>query len=312
MLIISCLLFDFLLITIILMKVYQNDIIGYIGERHTAKLIKRASQSRVYRDVYVAGSHGVQQIDLIAVTPKGILVVEKKTYIGLIVGRAYDKQWKVFVNRGRQKFSMKNPHHQNFGHIQALYENFPSMKDKCIDLVIFGNNAKLGDGIPAGTIRDADIGRFYEELPNALSSRQIADYSGLIEKLLQNKSENKKMHKKKIVELKRNPPKEAEVVEPIVLNNGASRGKKIAAVILAIATFIYDVLPVDLMPLLPFENLGLSGAAILNLVQQFTADQESKLVQILKYAKWTFIAFVVIAVLLFGGVVALLMNLMLK
>jgi len=294
------------------MKIYQNDIIGYIGERHTAKLIKRTSQSRVYRDIYVAGSHGVQQIDLIAVTPKGILVIEKKTYIGLIVGRAYDKQWKVFVNRGRQKFSMKNPHHQNFGHIQALYENFSSMKDKCIDLVIFGNNAKLGDGIPAATIRDADISRFYEDLPDILSSKQITEYSCLIEKLQQDKAKNKERHKKKIVELKRNPPKEAEVVEPIVLNNGASKGKKIAAVILAIASFVYDVLPVDLMPLLPLDNLGLSGAAILNLVQQFTANQESKLVLILKYVKWTFVVFVVIAVLLFGGVVALLMNLMVK
>ena len=71
-------------------------------------------------------------------------------------------------------------------------------------------------------------------------------------------------------------------------------------------------MPADLMPLLPFDNLGISGAAILNLVQQFTANQESKLAQILKYAKWIFVAFVVIAVLLFGGVVALLMNLMVK
>ena len=229
----------FLLIPIILMKIYQNDIVGFIGERHTANLVKRAANCRVYRDIYAAGSHGVQQIDIVAVTPKGILVIEKKTYIGLIVGRAYDRQWKVFVNRGRQKFSMKNPHHQNFGHIQALCENFPEMKGKCIDLVIFGNNAKLGDGIPDATIRDADIKRFYGGLPDLLSSKQIAEYSRLIEKLQKDKSSNKVLHKKKIVEMKKNPTKEAEVIEPTVIENfqGAPKGKKITAVILTIAAF---------------------------------------------------------------------------
>jgi hypothetical protein len=50
----------------------------------------------------------------------------------------------------------------------------------------------------------------------------------------------------------------------------------------------------------------------LNLAQQFVVDQESKLVKILKYAKWIFVILVVIAFLLFGGVVALLMNLMMR
>ena len=84
------------------------------------------------------------------------------------------------------------------------------------------------------------------------------------------------------------------------------------AVVLLIATAIYDFFPIDLMPSLPFDNLGLTGAAILNLVQHFFADQDSALVRILKYIKWIFIILVVLAVLLFGGVVALLMNLMIK
>lgn len=91
-----------------------------------------------------------------------------------------------------------------------------------------------------------------------------------------------------------------------------SHWKKTLAIVLTIASAIYDFSPIDLMPLLPYDNLGLTGAALLNLAQQFVVDQESKLVKILKYAKWIFVILVVIAFLLFGGVVALLMNLMMK
>ncbi len=194
----------FLFLTfIILMKIYQNDIVGYIGERYTAKLIKEKINCPVFTDVYICGSRGVQQIDVIAVTPKGVLVIEKKTYIGLIVGRERDKQWKVFVNHGKQKYYMKNPHHQNYGHIQALCENFPNMKSLCIDLVVFGNNANLGDGIPYATICDANFLWFYNNLPNVLSSQQISEFTSAIQSLQKDKSVNKALHKKKICEMKK-------------------------------------------------------------------------------------------------------------
>lgn len=185
------------------MKIFQNDIVGYIGEKYTANLFKKNCTGFIFTDVYVNGSHGVQQIDIIAVTPKGVIVIEKKTYIGLIVGRAYDKQWKIYTGRGKQKFSMKNPHHQNYGHIQALLENFPQMKDKTIDLVVFGNNAKLGEGIPNGTICDANINEFYKRLPNILDSQQIKCFAQLITELNLNRATNKRIHKKKIRKIKK-------------------------------------------------------------------------------------------------------------
>lgn len=180
------------------MWLFQKQIVGHIGEKHTAKRIRAISKSIVFRDIYVNGSHGVQQIDIIAVTEKGILVVEKKTYIGLIVGSAYDKQWMVILNRGKKKYPMKNPHHQNFGHIQALCENFPALKDKFIDLVVFGNNAKLGDRIPEGTIRDKDFKRFYRNLPTRMNSQEIENTAQSIVALNKDKAKLKAMHKQKI------------------------------------------------------------------------------------------------------------------
>ena len=177
---------------------FQNQIVGHIGENYTANNIKSVSKGRIFKDIYVDGSHGVQQIDIIAVTEKGVLVVEKKTYIGLIVGKAYDKQWTVVVGWGKKKFSMKNPHHQNFGHIQALCEKFPKLKDKFIDLVIFGNNAKMGDRIPEGTIRDKDFKRYYKNLPTRMNTQEIESAARNIASLNSDRARLKAMHKEKI------------------------------------------------------------------------------------------------------------------
>lgn len=182
---------------------FQNQIVGHIGEKHTANRIRAISKGTVFRDVYVEGSHGVQQIDIIAVTEKGVLVVEKKTYIGLIVGSAYDKQWTVIVGWGKKKYSMKNPHHQNYGHIMALRERFPALKDKFIDLVIFGNNAKLGDRIPEGTIRDKDFKRYHRALPTRLSPTEIEAIARNIASLNADRAKLKAKHKEKIKGMKK-------------------------------------------------------------------------------------------------------------
>lgn len=109
-----------------------------------------------------------------------------------------------------------------------------------------------------------------------------------------------------------NEPEILDIPKENLDKSANAQWKKTLAIVFTIATALYGFLPVDLMPMLPFDNLGLTSAALLNLVQQFTANQDSKLVQVLKFAKWTFVVLVIIAVLLFGGLVALLMNLLAK
>ena len=182
---------------------FQNQIIGHIGENFTTNNIKAVSKGIVFKDIYVNGSHGVQQIDIIAVTEKGILVVEKKTYIGLIVGSAYDKQWTVIAGWGKKKYSMKNPHHQNYGHIMALCEKFPALKDKFIDLVIFGNNAKMGDRIPDGTICDRDFEMYYKNLPIKLGQTEMDAIAQDIATLNEDRARLKAMHREKIKKMRK-------------------------------------------------------------------------------------------------------------
>lgn len=192
-----------LLLIVVSLWLFQGRLIGHLGEKHTIGIIKEVSGGNIFGDIYISGSHGVQQIDVIAITKKGILVIEKKTYIGLIVGTAYDKQWKIFVANGKKSYTMKNPLHQNFGHVQALLESFPEMKEKIHSLVIFGNNAKLGNKIPKEAINDRNFKQYYDNLPTLLNESEIEKYSEMIQNLNSEKSANKALHKSKIRQIRR-------------------------------------------------------------------------------------------------------------
>ena len=60
------------------------------------------------------------------------------------------------------------------------------------------------------------------------------------------------------------------------------------------------------------DDVGLLVTATMNAVQQFTKDQNSAMVNILRYAKWFMVIAVVIAALLFGGLIAAIVALIVK
>lgn len=195
------------LIPIILLVIYavisffQNQIVGSIGERFSVSQIRRHVKGEVFHDIYVNGSHGVQQIDILALTEKGVLVIEKKTWVGRILGGEYARIWTVYCGRGRgqKSYKTKNPLHQNFGHLQAIQEQIPEMRGKCLNIVIFGNNAILaGDDTPKNVIRDADFKRYYQSLPSILTAQEVAYFASQISQIETEKKELKQLHRKKI------------------------------------------------------------------------------------------------------------------
>ncbi len=106
--------------------------------------------------------------------------------------------------------------------------------------------------------------------------------------------------------------------EPEVLDmNGASPLQKGLAVFLMIMSLLYTVSPIDLAPdAIPvvgwLDDVGLLVTATMNAVQQFTKDQNSAMVKILKYAKWFMVIAVVITALLLGGLIAAIVALIVK
>ncbi len=91
---------------------------------------------------------------------------------------------------------------------------------------------------------------------------------------------------------------------------GASDLQKGLAIFLSILAGVYTVSPIDILPdAIPvlgwMDDLGVSAFAVLNVVQQFTSNQKSLLVKIVKYFKWFLILATVGIVLLFGGLIFL-------
>ena len=99
--------------------------------------------------------------------------------------------------------------------------------------------------------------------------------------------------------------------------NGASPLQKGLAVFLMIMSLLYTASPIDLAPdAIPvvgwLDDVGFLVTATMNAVQQFTKDQNSAMVKILKYAKWFMLIAVVIAALLLGGLIAAIVALIVK
>lgn len=110
--------------------------------------------------------------------------------------------------------------------------------------------------------------------------------------------------------------KEPEVHDVKELN-GASPMQKRLAVFFVIMSLLYTASSIDLVPdAIPvvgwLDDVGFLITATMNAVQQFTKDQNSAMVKILKYAKWLMVIAVVIAALLLGGLIAAIVALIVK
>ena len=92
--------------------------------------------------------------------------------------------------------------HQNYGHIKVLEEKFPEYKDYFINLVVFGNNAKLGNKIPDNVITDRQFLKYYRSLANRMSPSLQEDFTSLLMELSKNREEVKRKHKNKIRQYK--------------------------------------------------------------------------------------------------------------
>ncbi|OWU99919.1 DUF1232 domain-containing protein [Fibrobacter sp. UWR2] len=111
---------------------------------------------------------------------------------------------------------------------------------------------------------------------------------------------------------------DVEVIEKeVVEKNGASDFQKGLAVFFVIMSLLYTASPIDLAPdAIPvigwLDDAGFLITATMNAVQQFTKDQNSSMVKILKYTKWLLIIATVIAALLLGGLIAAIVALIVK
>ena len=93
------------------------------------------------------------------------------------------------------------------------------------------------------------------------------------------------------------------------LQNGVPIVWKALSILIAMAAVAYDLSPIDAVPdALPvlgwLDDVGFTVMAVLNAYQQFAKDQAALSVRLAKYVKWMMVAFIVIAGVAVGGLVA--------
>lgn len=117
---------------------------GALGEKRVAVILSKLPTDRykVINNLLVNHNGITSQIDHIVVSVYGIFVIETKTYKGWISGSESSDYWTQ--NIYGKKYQLRNPIHQNYGHIKALMQllqEYPSLK--YISIVVFSREARL-------------------------------------------------------------------------------------------------------------------------------------------------------------------------
>ena len=95
--------------------------VGTRGEYYTFRIFEKENYPYLLCNVYLPSTNKkleTTEIDMLAVTPQGVVVVESKNYSGWIFGREKDRNWTQVIYRYKTMFY--NPIKQNASHITAL------------------------------------------------------------------------------------------------------------------------------------------------------------------------------------------------
>ena len=119
---------------------------GQEGETQVGRALERLFPAVAHDVILPSGRSGLTQIDHIALTRKGLLVVETKHYRGLITGRVEDPRWIQRI--GRQRHDFQNPLRQNDTHVRAV--RALGLGVPVLERVVFTDAAQFPDGLPEG------------------------------------------------------------------------------------------------------------------------------------------------------------------
>lgn len=91
-----------------------------IGRKGEARVARRLDALRVValHDVTLADERGVTQIDHVALSPHGLVVIETKNFSGEVRGDLDGEKW--VRHRHGERFAFQNPLRQNYRHLKAV------------------------------------------------------------------------------------------------------------------------------------------------------------------------------------------------
>lgn len=107
------------------------------------KVIRVFGKEAVLTNIYLDNINtGTTEIDVLAVSNKGIYVFEMKNYSGYIYGSEKDKNWTQVLNRNT-KNTFYNPLKQNYAHSKAIETYLSLDSNQIIPIVVFSDRSKL-------------------------------------------------------------------------------------------------------------------------------------------------------------------------
>jgi len=107
------------------------------------KVVRLFGEKSVLTNIYLDNRNtDTTEIDVLAISSKGIYVFEMKNYSGYIYGSEKDKNWTQVLTKWN-KYKFYNPLKQNYAHTKAV-ENYLGVSDKeIIPLIVFSDRSKL-------------------------------------------------------------------------------------------------------------------------------------------------------------------------
>ncbi len=107
------------------------------------KVIRIFGTESVLTNIYLESRNTeMTEIDVLAVSRKGIYVFEMKNYSGFIYGSGKDQYWTQVLNKWvKNKFY--NPLKQNYAHTKAIESYLGVTTDVIVPIIVFSNNSKL-------------------------------------------------------------------------------------------------------------------------------------------------------------------------
>ena len=114
--------------------------------RLVVKMLRKGIHPKtIFHDLYLQKRNGeFSQIDIVVVTPQGLLAIEVKDYSGWLFGNEKQRYWTQVLNYGKEKYRFYNPIMQNVGHINALREQSEQFAHLPIfNIVLFDGNCTL-------------------------------------------------------------------------------------------------------------------------------------------------------------------------
>jgi len=117
---------------------------GNYGEFILYRMVCRAfGTPNVLTNIYLENKNTeTTEIDVLAVSNKGVYVFEVKNYAGYIYGSESDQYWTQVLNKW-SKHKFYNPLRQNYAHTKALEKYLDISSQQVIPVIIFSNRSKL-------------------------------------------------------------------------------------------------------------------------------------------------------------------------